>query len=374
MSIRHAVRAFYAVVLATALTGASTAAAGWLNWHIGFAVVVVAAVELGGVVLSMHAAARRQLGEGALASRLLSAAVAAMAVSVNWFGHAHHQGQAAFFAGMSLLGYCVYLIDSSAGRRDALRAAGKLEDTSPAYGLWQWVSHPGITRRARLLAQANAAVRLAEGPHPTTPRLARMASLAAAREQVRAERRQAAISTSLRERIAKAAGDKMADIAVHTYDLDEVARRLAAGADYDGLTALLAADLTAAKLTGDRPAPDPKPEPIQATVSRRPAAELDRVWSTIVRDYEPAQRALPASAPEPAHKPTNGARVIATKSRRVSRATAAVEPAQARLATAYPRLRESLGREPSGAELAGEAKVSKATANKWKTSQSQTES
>ncbi|MFC6019981.1 hypothetical protein ACFP2T_27770 [Plantactinospora solaniradicis] len=34
-----------------------------------------------------------------------------------------------------------------------------------------------------------------------------------------------------------------ADIAVQVYDLDEIAARLAATADYNGLTTLLAADL-----------------------------------------------------------------------------------------------------------------------------------
>ncbi|MGI5153473.1 hypothetical protein ACQEVC_45340 [Plantactinospora sp. CA-294935] len=121
-----------------------------------------------------------------------------------------------------------------------------------------------------------------------------------------------------------------------------------------------------------------RPAPIQATVSRLPVTELDRVWSAITNTaspaHEPAQPALPAPAREPARNSTNGARVVAAKSRLTSRrgkrTTVSVEPADARLAAAYPRLRDLLGREPSGAELAAEAKVSKATANKWKNSQS----
>lgn len=258
MTTEKAVRGFYAIVLGTALTGSVTAAAKWLevdDW--GWAIPPIVAVELGGVVLMMYAADRQKLGERASWARLLSAAVAAMAVATNYFGHEDKPGQAYFFAGLSALGYIVYLLMAAANRRDALRAAGKLEETTPIYGLWQWLSEPRITRRARLLAQANAAQRLTEGKHPTTIRLGRTTSLAAAREQVRKEKREGGISRSLRERIAAAAGDDMATIAVHTYDLDKVARRLADGADYDGLTALLAADLTPAKLAGGTtPTPD----------------------------------------------------------------------------------------------------------------------
>ncbi|MDG9679041.1 hypothetical protein [Micromonospora sp. DH14] len=250
--------ALYAVVLAVSITGASTSAAGWLKWPLLAAVAAVGAAELGGVVLSIHADRRRNLGESALPARVLAAAVATGAVAINWFGHygpdAHQLGQAAFFGGFSALGFLVYLIDSAAQRRDALRSKGKLADTPPVYGIVQWVRHPGITRRARRLAQLNAEQRMTEiegqpeGTEPSTPRLGMLASIGAAYAELAAERRTGAISAELRKKIGKAAGSNMATIAVNTYDLGKVAANLAENADYDGLTAILAGELTADRI------------------------------------------------------------------------------------------------------------------------------
>lgn|GEM_PF-1767438 len=260
---------FYLVVLGVALAGASTAAKDWLDWTIWVAVPVVAAVELGGVVLSMLADARRQLGERAIITRLLSAAVAVGAVAANWFGHSH-MGQAAFFAGMSALGYCVYLLRSAAKRRDALRRAGKLEHTAPVYGAWQWLTHPSVTRRARWMALAD-------------PTLGRNGSLDAARAEARRDARQAAISAALRARIRKAAGSTLADIAVSTYDLDEVARRLAEGADYAGLTELLARDLAPARLAA---VDEPERQELTAIVDATEPTLDERIESAVARQVE----------------------------------------------------------------------------------------
>lgn len=229
-------RLFYPAVLLVALVGSGQAATGWLNWWPPFAYLAVACVEFGAVVLSTHADERRQLGERAVWARLLSAGVAAGAVAVNWFGHPDNKMQAGFFAGMSALGYLVWLDDSAARRRDALRRAGMLPPTPPVYGLVRWLRHPWLTRRARQLALRD-------------PALGLYGSLSAAAAAVRSERRQAAIATELRTMIAAAAGPTMATVAVNTFDMDEIARRLAAGADYDGLAARLAAQLTPAALT-----------------------------------------------------------------------------------------------------------------------------
>ncbi|MER7857172.1 hypothetical protein ABTZ98_32220, partial [Streptomyces bacillaris] len=272
--------ALYVVVVAVSITGASTSAAEWLQWVLPAAIAAVGAAELGGVVLSIHADRRRNLGESALPARFLSAAVATGAVAINWFGHygpeLHQQYQAAFFAGFSALGYLVYLIDSAAQRRDSLRSKGKLADTPPVYGIVQWVRHPGITRRARRLAQLNAEQRMTEiegqpeGTEPTTARLGMLASIGAAYAELAAERRTAAISAELRKKIGKAAGSNMATIAVNTYDLGKVAANLADNADYDGLTAILAGELTADRIgahaTGKpaalAAAPTPAPAPV----------------------------------------------------------------------------------------------------------------
>lgn len=317
-----AVRGFYAVVLGTALVGSVSAAAKWLETPWLFALVPIAAVELGGVVLMMYAQDRQNLGERAAVARLLSAAVAGMAVATNYFGHADKPGQAYFFAGLSALGYVVYLLMAGAKRRDALRARGDLEETTPVYGLVQWLRHPGITRRARLLAQANAAQRMAEGDHPTTPRLGRTTSLAAAVQQVRAEKRESRISQALGKLIRDAAGPVMADIAVHTYDPDQIARRIAASADYDGYAALLSGRLTPAKLAG---AEDDAGDGITAladAVAPTPADDILDRMRTLADGVE--QRISEAvsdtvSQVRPAARPTRMRHGVVSRPRRMSR-------------------------------------------------------
>jgi hypothetical protein len=237
--VDQALTGFYAVVALIALAGQAAAAVRWLGWPLLAAVVAVAAVEFGGIALSAYADHRRRLGERAVAARVLSAAVAVGAVVVNWVGHADRL-QGGFFAGMSALGYLVWLLHSGARRRDQLRAVGTLPPVAPAYGLGLWLKHPGLIRRARALALSD-------------PTLGLYGSLAAARTAERTERRQAAIATALRRKLTAAMDPLTAEIATATFDLDEIAARLAAGADYDGLTALIATDLTPNRLTGTRP-------------------------------------------------------------------------------------------------------------------------
>lgn len=313
---RAALRLFYLVVLGVALTGAGLAARDWLDWWAPFAFAAVAAVELGGVVLSMHADRRRQLGERALAARALSAAVAAGAVLVNFFGHRDQIGQAAFFAGMSALGYSVWLIDSASRRRDHLRAARKLPPTPPVYGLVQWLRHPWVTRRARRLALADPTLGLYE-------------SLAAAERAVRAARRQAAISAALHDKIRAAVNPTMATIAVTVYDLDEVAARLTATADYDGLTELLAADLRPVSLVNDTDE-DVSPLLLAAATNAALAAALEtdteddteQADDTEQRggEYHAAPRA------ESADGAPSGVALAPADARRIARALKAVEP------------------------------------------------
>jgi hypothetical protein len=259
-----------------------------------------------------NADVRRRLGERAIASRLLSAAIAAGAVAFNWLAHANHL-LGAFFAGMSALGYLVWLMHTENQRRDRLRVKGDLPPTSPAYEVVEhWLRHPWLTHRARAMAKAD-------------PRLGLYESLAAARAEVRRERRQAAISKVLHRKIRSAVDPKTADIAIAVYDLDEIATRLADGADYDGLTALIAADLAPSRLglslgvpvAAPAPAveelPEPAPEPVSAepvlpaSLRRDLAQVLPRAGGTeeplrrertrrqpAVRDRQPA---LPVAAP-----------------------------------------------------------------------------
>jgi len=226
---------FYLVVLLVALAGQVSGAVEALGIPLAAAIPAVAALELGGIVVLANADVRRRLGERAVASRLLSVAIAASAVTFNWLAHDNHL-LGGFFAGMSALGYLVWLMHTENQRRDRLRVKGDLPPTTPAYEVvGHWLRHPWLTVRARALAKAD-------------PRLGLYDSLASARAEIRRERRQAAISKVLHRKIKSAVDPKTADIAIAVYDLDEIAARLADNADYDGLTALIAADLAPERL------------------------------------------------------------------------------------------------------------------------------
>ncbi|WP_432838899.1 hypothetical protein [Dactylosporangium sp. CA-092794] len=239
---------FYVVVLLVALTGQVIGAHEALGLPVAFAIPAVAALELGGIVVLSNADVRRRLGERATASRVLSGAIAAGAVSFNWLAH-DNKLLAGFFAGMSALGYLVWLMHTENQRRDRLRATGDLPPTTPAYELvGHWLRHPALTLRAKSLAKA-------------TPGLGLYGSLGAARDEVRRERQHAAIAKVLHRKIRAVVDPVTADIATATYDLGEVAARLTATADYDGLTALIAADLVPQRLapaatTAEAPAPE----------------------------------------------------------------------------------------------------------------------
>jgi hypothetical protein len=229
---------FYVVVLLVALAGQVSGAVEALHIQLGWAIPAVAALELGGIVVLANADVRRRLGERAIASRALSAVIAAFAVTFNWMAHANHL-LGAFFAGMSALGYLVWLMHTENQRRDRLRAKGNLPPTSPAYEVvGHWLRHPWLTMRAKSLAKAHPGLGLYE-------------SLAAAKAEIHWERRHSAISKVLHRKIRSAVDPATADIAVAVYDLDEIAARLTGGADYEGLTALIAADLAPARLGVD---------------------------------------------------------------------------------------------------------------------------
>ncbi|GLH97139.1 hypothetical protein [Phytohabitans aurantiacus] len=237
-AVRHASivrQAFYAVVLLVALTGQVMGAHQALDIPIVVALPAVAALELGGIVVLSNADVRRRLGERSTLSRLLSAGIAAGAVAFNLLTHSDRL-LAGFFAGMSLLGYLVWLMHTENQRRDRLRATGNLPPTTPAYEVFgHWLRHPLLTLRAKSLAKTDANLGL-------------YGSIEAARYEVRRERRRTAIAKVLHRKIRAVVDPLTADIATATYDLDEVATRLAATADYDNLTTLIGTDLHPTRL------------------------------------------------------------------------------------------------------------------------------
>lgn len=294
---------FYAVVAVVALVGQTSAAVGWLNFPVLFALIAVAALELGGIVLSAQADHRRRLGERALAARALSAAVAVFAVGFNWFGHGDNRLAGGFFAGMSALGYLVWLIQSGNRRRDQLRSTGMLPPVPPAYPVGQWVRHPWITSRARQLALADTNLGLYD-------------SLELARRLHRAEQRQRAIAKVLRQELRRNSDKLAAKVAVNTYDLDELAQRLADQADYEGLTGLVANRLRPARLidqqqangstvrrpTTSHPALTARPTDRPDQQNTQPPASRQQTTQPSV-DTDTATQ--PETAPEPTAHPTD---------------------------------------------------------------------
>jgi hypothetical protein len=325
---------FYVVVLLVALAGQVSGAVERLHIPLAAAVPAVGALELGGIVVLANADVRRRLGERAVASRVLSAVIAVGAVAFNWLAHADHL-LGGFFAGMSALGYLVWLMHTENMRRDRLRATGDLAWTTPAYEVvGHWLAHPFLTRRARALAKAD-------------PQLGLYDSLAAARAAVRRERRQTAIARVLHRKIRAAVDSTTAAIAVETYDLDEVAARLAAGADYDGLTALIAADLEPARLAPAAPAAAPplavEPAPVapgealEIAALGRPVEVADPTWLPVPLPQVTA--AAPVAAPVAAEPtPAPDRKATPTQAEVIRRVVAAfraegVEPATRTVAT-----------------------------------------
>lgn len=221
----------------------------------------VAVIEVGGVAMAARGDLRRQLGETALGYRVLSACVAAFAVLFNWFGHQADLWLAAFFSGFSALAYAVWLLQSGDRRRDALRGTDKLAETAPVYGLIQWLREPVLTRRARAIA-LETGVGLYE-------------SLRLAKEERRRDERRRAISAAVAAIIRESQPDKRrAEIATTTYDMEALADRIEARADYDGWADLISASLVpvGATPTAATPPEEPADEPVVEVLPEKPVS------------------------------------------------------------------------------------------------------
>ncbi|GIH05696.1 hypothetical protein Rhe02_37630 [Rhizocola hellebori] len=199
----------------------------WLRAAVVLPFAVV--IDLGGVVCSGFADTRQRLGETAYGWRILSAASVSLGVSINIVGHAQVPYLAVVFGGLGVFAYSVWLLHSAARRRDALRAAGKLAETPPAYGLVQWWREPAATRRAKTLALQNG-----YSIHE---------SLTEARAQLRTETRRAALADHIEADIrSRHAEDPiLASIAATTTPVDDVADALMAMIDTTGWARTIAA-------------------------------------------------------------------------------------------------------------------------------------
>lgn len=256
---------FYAVAVSGAVIGQTWVALEHLSWSPAVPVPVrvlmvlpfALCLELLAMALAAMADERMRLGERAYGLRAFSSAVAAVAVGIQVAGHWPDLYWAAVFGVLSSSAYALWMLHAAARRRDALRAAGKLADTAPDYGLWRRMRHPALTARAAELAR--------EGHRDATTGqwrpLALFESLRAAEQAISAEKRRPAVARAVAEVVRADQHDPhMADIAVRTLDLDRVAAELASRVDYAAWADRLVPAITAPTSTptnSDTNKPDP---------------------------------------------------------------------------------------------------------------------
>ncbi|MDQ7910274.1 hypothetical protein RB614_37850 [Phytohabitans sp. ZYX-F-186] len=108
----------------------------------------------------------------------------------------------------------------------------------------------------------------------------------------------------LHAKIRQATGPAAADIAVTVYDLDEVAARLAATADYDGLTAIIAAEVTPTAVTAVRPVELSQMNQLPEIAATTAVTPVDDVEPVLLADLFPAPGTVGQTATvEPVAKP-----------------------------------------------------------------------
>ena len=226
--------AFYATAAAAALGGQVWAGVTHIPWpETGFSTFLkiilvtpaVAVLELGGVATAALADLRRRKGEQAYAYRAMSFFAALVAVVFNVVGHWRPEERflAFGFGGLSAFAYVLWLIHSSARRRDALRRAGQMRETGPVYGVIQWAREPRVTWLARSLA-----IEHGYGLYE---------SLRAAQHQIRNRSRREAIAGTVAEYIRSEHQDeRLAKIAETTYDPDRLAGMLEERINYEVIT------------------------------------------------------------------------------------------------------------------------------------------
>jgi hypothetical protein len=229
--------AFYATAATAALVGQVWAGVTHIPWPqegfpVGLRILLVtpavAVIELGGVATAALADLRRRKGEQAYAYRAMSLFAALVALVFNVLGHWRPEERflAFGFGGLSAFAYVLWLIHSSARRRDVLRQSGQMAKTGPVYGVVQWAREPKVTWLARSLALEHG--------------YGLYESLRQAREQIRTTARRVAIAGTVAEFIRSEQQDeRLAKIAETTYDPDKLAGMLEERVNYETVTARL---------------------------------------------------------------------------------------------------------------------------------------
>ncbi|MDX6279068.1 MAG: hypothetical protein QOH03_139 [Kribbellaceae bacterium] len=284
--------AFYATAATAALVGQVWAGVTHIPWpdegfspflKIALVTPAVAVIELGGVATAALADLRRRKGEQAYAYRAMSLFAAIVALVFNVVGHWRPEERflAFGFGGLSAFAYVLWLIHSSARRRDALRTAGQMATTGPVYGVVQWAREPKVTWAARSIALEHG--------------LGLYESLRAARVQRRNNARRDAIAGTVAEYIRSEHQDeRLAKIAETTYDADRLAGMLEERINYEVITNKLTLAIS--------PPPPPEPEPAPEERGDLRAA----VWVVEGTTPPPVQQIPVQQLPAQQVRPTGG--------------------------------------------------------------------
>jgi hypothetical protein len=284
--------AFYATAATAALVGQVWAGVTHIPWpdegfspflKIALVTPAVAVIELGGVATAALADLRRRKGEQAYAYRAMSMFAAIVALVFNVVGHWRPEERflAFGFGGLSAFAYVLWLIHSSARRRDALRKAGQMATTGPVYGVVQWAREPKVTWLARSIALEHG--------------LGLYESIRAARVQLRNNARRDAIAGTVAEYIRSEHQDeRLAKIAETTYDADRLAGMLEERINYEVVTNKLT-------LAISPPPPEPEPEPAKEEHADLRAA----VWVVEGTTPPPVQH-IPVQQLPPQPRPAGG--------------------------------------------------------------------
>ncbi|MFI5711434.1 hypothetical protein [Kribbella sp. NPDC051620] len=284
--------AFYATAATAALVGQVWAGVTHIPWpdegfspflKIALVTPAVAVIELGGVATAALADLRRRKGEQAYAYRAMSLFAAIVALVFNVVGHWRPEERflAFGFGGLSAFAYVLWLIHSSARRRDALRKAGQMATTGPVYGVVQWVREPKVTWAARSIALEHG--------------LGLYESIRAARVQRRNNARRDAIAGTVAEYIRSEHQDeRLAKIAETTYDADRLAGMLEDRINYEVITNKLTLAIS--------PPPPPEPEPAPEERGDLRAA----VWVVEGTTPPPVQQIPVQQLPAQQVRPTGG--------------------------------------------------------------------
>ncbi|MEI8407633.1 MULTISPECIES: hypothetical protein [unclassified Kribbella] len=311
--------AFYATAAAAALVGQVWAGVTHIPWpetgfspflKIALVTPAVAVLELGGVATAALADLRRRKGEQAYAYRAMSFFAALVAVVFNVVGHWRPEERflAFGFGGLSAFAYVLWLIHSSARRRDALRRAGQMRETGPVYGVIQWAREPRVTWLARSLA-----IEHGYGLYE---------SLRAAQHQIRNKSRREAIAGTVAEYIRSEHQDeRLAKIAETTYDPDRLAGMLEERINYEVITNKLTKAISPPpEPAEDRPVPAAvwvleggQPRPLRAESTGVPLRDEDAWTGELMAivdqndsDESVAEAVVVEDESEPQHVVQNG--------------------------------------------------------------------